>query len=108
MELMNLIEQGNQELEAVTEFAADVMNSLDNDGDGEISREEFASALQHDHTVMAAFAQAMSISVRAHLTRAYLVPLPGNCTATPTPFCGSDSIWGPAVRSATLHAACML
>ena len=38
MELMQLIEHGNQELAEVTEFAADVMKSLDNDGDGEISR----------------------------------------------------------------------
>ena len=35
---MQLIEHGNQELAEVTEFAADVMKSLDNDGDGEISR----------------------------------------------------------------------
>lgn len=40
------------------------MQSLDNDGDGEISREEFASALQSNGSVMHAFAQAMSIPVR--------------------------------------------
>ena len=67
VELARLIKHGKDELKAMVEFSEEVMQSLDRNGDNQISRTEFAMALAYDTALLDTFRACIStITVRSH------------------------------------------
>jgi len=55
-ELLALVQQGNDENMAITHFTSEIVHTLDKDGDGTISRQEFTTALAEQPVLYDVFA----------------------------------------------------
>ena len=60
---MSLVQQGSSELRALVDFTGEIVASLDADGDGEISRDEFRNALSKDTLLKSTF---IDVGCRQH------------------------------------------
>lgn len=66
VELVGLIKQGNSEVDDIVSFAEEVVEALDKNGDGEVSREEYLSTVEDDPVLFDAFARLITVTPAMH------------------------------------------
>ena len=64
-DLVNLIKQGNKRLDKIVGLASTIMQAFDDDGNNEIEQVEFLDMVSKNSTWLDAFANFVSVPVRA-------------------------------------------